>query len=486
MTTLLKAWRCGIQEDFNFATWPVLQIGSADVLTCKTKHFRHHSSLGLDSHLPSAARVDAMGLVNRSAIFNAIYVSTSLIFLLCILVAAIDPQKSFQLHPYPGSVAHLYADSVEPKGTSVAAWVDRESVFYECTIAYGVQYPYCGVIFKYKHPDSKNIGLMDHFEFSDAMTLDLSAYDRIYISVEYSGPSKSLYFFMRNAQNLPNKTSDYDKIPYAHVIFFPTKSGTYIELSQMQIAKWWIDRFDPPPELREPKFDSIYELGIELPAMPTEGTHNLKVNYIAAKKSYIPRTYLFLASVGLIGVGCLVLVIQGLLKYFSNRQENETLRAKVGTDPLTKCLNRLGLEAVVKGIFPLSSSSSIYVIVLDLDHFKKINDTFGHTAGDEVLRKVSTALSKELRIDDVFGRWGGEEFIIISKINREDLDNMVARLMRSLQSITIEGAPDDYRVSMSIGITEAQVGEAFNEVFKRADEAMYQVKQAGRGSWKLV
>lgn len=125
-------------------------------------------------------------------------------------------------------------------------------------------------------------------------------------------------------------------------------------------------------------------------------------------------------------------------------------------------------------------------MVLDLDHFKKINDTLGHAAGDEVLRQASMVLAKELRNDDVFGRWGGEEFIIISRIGREDLENMIFRLMRSLQSISIDGASGTYSVTMSVGVTEAQVGETFDDVFKRADEAMYQVKQSGRGSWKFV
>lgn len=220
--------------------------------------------------------------------------------------------------------------------------------------------------------------------------------------------------------------------------------------------------------------------------MPAEGTHKLKLKHISARKSYIPQKYLLLLSAALVGIGFLVLIIQGALKYFSNRQENETLRTKMGIDPLTKCLNRLGLEAAVRGVFPLSIQSPVYVIVLDLDHFKKINDTFGHVAGDGVLRNVSMVLSKELRSDDVFGRWGGEEFVLISRINRQDLENMIGRMMRSLESISVEGAPDDYRVSMSIGVTEARVGETFDAVFRRADEAMYEVKQAGRRNWKLV
>lgn len=430
-----------------------------------------------------------MDLGNQSAtIFKAIYGFLLGIIFLCILAAVINPGKTLQLYPYPGAVAHLYADSIEPKGTSAAVWVDRSSTFFECKIGYGVQYPYCGIVIKHKHPDSKNYYVLDYFEFSDAITTDLSDYEGIYVSIEYSGPSNSLYFFLRNAETLPQTASDYGAIQFMHLDFSPAGKEIFIDFSRMQVARWWIDRFDPSLDMRQPKFGRIYDMGVELPALPAEGVHRLKLNRIIAKKSYVSQKQMLLTVAGVVGIGFMVLIVQGLLKYFSNRyrKENETLRTRMAVDPLTKCLNRLGLETAVKGVFPLSNSASVYVMVLDLDHFKKINDTLGHAAGDEVLRQASMVLAKELRNDDVFGRWGGEEFIIISRIGREDLENMIFRLMRSLQSISIDGASGTYSVTMSVGVTEAQVGETFDDVFKRADEAMYQVKQSGRGSWKFV
>lgn len=408
--------------------------------------------------------------------------------LLCILLVVINPEKILQLYPRSGAVVHLYADSIESKGTSAAAWVDRDNSVYECNIGYGVSYPYCGMVIKFKRADSKNYHLLDYFEFGDAEMIDLSSYDGIYVSVEYSGQNHSLYFFARNAEALPRDTSEYDAAPYAHLDFDPRGEKVFIDFSRMQVARWWIDRFDPPQHMRQPKFGHVYEMGIELPALPAEGVHRLKLNRIAAKKSYFSQKQLFLAIAGLISLSCLVLIIQGILKYFSNRyrKENETLRTTMVVDPLTKCLNRLGLEAAVSVAFPLSNSSRVYVMVLDLDHFKKINDTLGHTAGDEVLRKASTVISKELRSDDVFGRWGGEEFVIISRISSADLENMILRLMHALQSISIDGVSEPVKVTMSVGVTEAKVGEPFDSVFKRADEAMYQVKQTGRGSWKLI
>lgn len=217
------------------------------------------------------------------------------------------------------------------------------------------------------------------------------------------------------------------------------------------------------------------------------GIHKIRLNAITATKSYFTQQSLLAATYVLLAIGFLALIVQVVLEYFARRytRENQALRSTINMDPLTKCLNRLGLEAAIENVFPLAKQLSIYVMVLDLDHFKEINDTHGHTAGDEVLRKVSQAVSRELRSDDVLGRWGGEEFVIISKISPDHLEGLVNRLLHSLREVTVEGLEHGV-ISMSIGVTKAKVGEAFDDVFKRADEAMYQVKQAGRGSWKII
>ncbi len=423
-----------------------------------------------------------------SFLTRALHLSILTAALLCVFLVVTDPKKILQLYPYPGVAVHLFSDSVEPEGTSVVTWIDRGNSIYECKIGYGLQYPYCGIVIKYKSPESETYDWQDYYEFSDAQSIDLSGYDGISVSMEYSGPSNSLNFFLRNSEKLPGSYRDYDQVPYIHVDFVPTESGTFIDLAKMQVAKWWIDRFNPPQNMRQPKFEHVFEMGIDLPPLPAKGSHRFKLNRITATKSYFPRKQLFPVIAGLIGINLLILIIQGLLRYFSYRyrEENETLRTTMVIDPLTKCFNRLGLETAIDRMFPLPGSSGVYVMILDLDHFKQINDALGHAVGDEVLRKVSMALSGELRSDDIFGRWGGEEFIIISKISRDNLNNLIARLMRSLQGVSIEGEPEARKVTMSVGVTEARAGEIFDDVFKRADEAMYQVKQSGRGNWKLV
>ncbi len=430
-----------------------------------------------------------MGLDKRySAAMKALHAFIFMLIFSCILLAVVNPEKTLQLYPYPGAAVHLFADSAVPGGTSVTTWMDRGNSVYECNIGYGVQYPFCGLVIKYKNPEAESFDWVDYFEFSDAKSLDLASYDGISIAMDYSGPSNSLNFYLRNARDLPKDQGEYDQVPYIHADFATAEKGTFISFSNMQVAKWWIDRYDPPQNLRVPNFEHVFEMGIDLPALPAEGLHKFKLERITATKSYFPRKLLFPAIATLAGLHLLIFFVQRLLKYHSYRykEENQTLRTTMTIDPLTQCLNRFGLEAAIKKLFPVSGNSGVYVIVMDLDHFKKINDTLGHTVGDEVLRQASTALSRELRTDDIFGRWGGEEFVIISNIKPDYLESFIARMMRSLEKVSIEATPDSSKVTMSVGITLAQPGESFNDVFERADKAMYQVKQSGRNNWKLV
>lgn len=420
-------------------------------------------------------------------IFRVLYAGLLIGVLFCVSMIVIDPQKSIQLYPYPGTAVHLFSDIGDGQGNSTVAWLNRDETFFECNIGYGAPYPYCGMVIKYKRSESKNPEERDLFEFNDAMAFDLSAYDGIKIFWDYSGDSNALSFVTRSAPTLPKNQSEYDLVPFSYTNFDSRKKQEFIELSRMEVAKWWIDRYNPPRKLRTPSFDSIFELSISVPELPVAGIHKIRLNAITATKSYFTQQSLLAATYVLLAIGFLALIVQVVLEYFARRytRENHALRSTINMDPLTKCLNRLGLEAAIENVFPLAKQLSIYVMVLDLDHFKEINDTHGHTAGDEVLRKVSQAVSRELRSDDVLGRWGGEEFVIISKISPDHLEGLVNRLLHSLREVTVEGLEHGV-ISMSIGVTKAKVGEAFDDVFKRADEAMYQVKQAGRGSWKII
>jgi diguanylate cyclase (GGDEF)-like protein len=123
---------------------------------------------------------------------------------------------------------------------------------------------------------------------------------------------------------------------------------------------------------------------------------------------------------------------------------------------------------------------NISFIFLDIDHFKSINDTYGHSAGDEVLKAVAETVITSVRDGDTAARWGGEE-IAVTLVGATEKDAMhkAEDIRRQVESIVFGKYPD-LNVTVSAGVASAERGSTFEEVLERADKALYKAKQAGR------
>lgn len=160
------------------------------------------------------------------------------------------------------------------------------------------------------------------------------------------------------------------------------------------------------------------------------------------------------------------------------------LRSLSSTDPLTGTNNRrrfldlLGEEVERSSRYgrPLS------ILMIDLDHFKDVNDTRGHAAGDEALRSVTGAVARSgLRAVDFLGRLGGEEFAVALPETRCSEAMVVAeRIRRVVEDTVIPSDEIGFRVTVSIGVTEHDPGEPQDLLLRRADEALYEAKRSGR------
>lgn len=122
----------------------------------------------------------------------------------------------------------------------------------------------------------------------------------------------------------------------------------------------------------------------------------------------------------------------------------------------------------------------ISFLFLDIDHFKNINDTYGHDVGDEVLKTVADTLKKDLRVGDIVARWGGEEFIAILLGANEEQAKMKAEQIRAEVEKIVFEKPDGLKITISIGVSEFEDGKTFEDLVKHADEALYASKQNGR------
>ncbi len=153
-------------------------------------------------------------------------------------------------------------------------------------------------------------------------------------------------------------------------------------------------------------------------------------------------------------------------------------------DPLTRLWNREGMTQILNYQLQDHHSPSFGLALLDIDHFKKINDEYGHTIGDEALRAISQYLLSSCREEDAVGRWGGEEFIIL--LNAQDPETLLHicdRIRTTLAGIPICVADQQtINVSVTIGLTlvEPRHDLDLESYIKRADEALYGGKNSGR------
>lgn len=124
---------------------------------------------------------------------------------------------------------------------------------------------------------------------------------------------------------------------------------------------------------------------------------------------------------------------------------------------------------------------SFDIVLLDVDHFKQINDSRGHGVGDTVLVAVTERLSSQLRAQDMLARWGGEEFLcLMSDVDAPGLKSMAERLRVALSATSVLSPPDLLRVTASFGLALCKEGDSPDEAIDRADQAMYRAKHAGR------
>lgn len=164
------------------------------------------------------------------------------------------------------------------------------------------------------------------------------------------------------------------------------------------------------------------------------------------------------------------------------RAAQRRLEDMATSDPLTRLSNRRHFWAQAEQrVAQGPGLESVVLLLVDVDHFKKINDQYGHAVGDEVLVGVAERLRACCRDHDVVARWGGEEFLLL--LTRIDLAGglvVAERIRDSIAGQRLSASQPELRVTVSLGATQSRKGEALSEGIARADTALYRSKQSGR------
>lgn len=167
-----------------------------------------------------------------------------------------------------------------------------------------------------------------------------------------------------------------------------------------------------------------------------------------------------------------------------NLRLRETLRIESIRDPLTGLYNRRYMEETLQQVASRATrrNTSVAIIMLDIDHFKMFNDTYGHEAGDVVLQELGTLLRKMFRGEDIACRYGGEEFLLIlPEISLEDTSERAEQLLDQVRNLRITYQNTVFHITISVGVAALpDHGSHIQGVVSAADAALYQAKQQGR------
>ncbi|HEY7774409.1 MAG TPA: GGDEF domain-containing protein [Marinagarivorans sp.] len=393
-----------------------------------------------------------------------------------------------------------YTDAVAG-GNTTFTYVDESQSEIKCRIGDVGSFKLCGnsAVFAESTVFTRERLASDHdyaMAVSSDISVDFSDYLGVWLNVEYEGPADFIYVLLQNHE--PSMvTTDPDRQFRPQSVGVSTSELTepvYISLNDFKVADWWVTRFSLHRTKAGVNFDRIFAFGVEIKDQPAGSNHRVKVKSITFVREWISReNFYFCIIVSLTTLLLLEVALRVYGLYVRQRLaqksleelsvQNKRLQSAAYKDELTQLLNRRAIHEVVLKNWEVKKYQPIAILVIDIDNFKTFNDTYGHALGDTVLAEVACALQSVSRDCDHIARWGGEEFVIITKKESpEKLKAYAQKLRKKIASTEIqsEHCLEKLSVTISIGITVTGYGERFEQAFARADAALYQSKKMGR------
>ncbi|MEO3680311.1 diguanylate cyclase [Rheinheimera sp. FR7-31] len=269
------------------------------------------------------------------------------------------------------------------------------------------------------------------------------------------------------------------------LLLYRAKARAYAANSDNDTAYQWLSRY---VELDQQQQQQAREQQSQLLKIQFDSARQQERNQqLAAEKQLVQQHVASLQLAQRWQYAALSLIALLLVILFSFavslKRRNRKLHRLAMTDELTGIANRrrIMMQAEQERVKALDTSKPLSFLILDLDHFKQVNDKYGHDVGDTVLQQMSLTVSSMLREQDHFGRTGGEEFLIVlPDTDSEAAFTIAERLRRAISDISFADTPGKMRVTCSIGLSQFRPDEPLNISLSRADDALYQAKAAGR------
>lgn len=371
-------------------------------------------------------------------------------------------------------------------GNTQIEWLDRQELSWRCELGENWAYPFCA--------------MQIYFSDSYLQGVDLSNYSFINLSLEYRGSGNSVRFFLRNSHPAYTKANEIRSTKF-NMIELDTRRGPNYEnvkLDYFRVADWWLQLYELEIEHSVTDFSNVSLIEIQSGTGLQPGVHEFKLNRLELVGARFSTENLYLGII-LVWIGAISLYLALRIRALNVAiesgkakeaelteinvlldQRSQTLEERVKKDPLTGAYNRAGIEdSLTTAVhnwkykqLPLS------LLLLDVDHFKDVNDKHGHAVGDDVLRELSALVSDNIRAGDHFARWGGEEFILLCDNTKLPHAKELAEKLRKL--ISVNSFSHQLEVTVSIGVAQIKRNETLEALFNRADRALYRAKESGR------
>jgi diguanylate cyclase (GGDEF)-like protein len=320
---------------------------------------------------------------------------------------------------------------------------------------------------------------------------DLSQFHTLNLKVRYTGKAQYLRVAMRNFDPRFSKIEDLNS-PKFNFVNVPTRDLAQpisINLGEFAVAEWWTTAYNLPRKYSRPDLSNATVFNIDLQGDLAGTYHDIHLEKVEFVGDWISAEHWYL------GILCIWMVLgtmYGMSQWMKMRRAHRAQRQRIEQlahekekyqklstiDALTGVLNRHGIDQFIAALSITHAAAS--VIVIDLDHFKRINDERGHETGDRVLRTLGEILSAATRNTDAVGRWGGEEFVMLcpgaSLAKAADLAEKLRQKIAGTSFIPEEPMP----ITASFGVATATDDQGFEGAFRQADQALYLAKNRGR------
>lgn len=380
--------------------------------------------------------------------------------------------------------AVLYNDDYS-NGDSKVQWMDEKLQTWKCSIGTKHVNPYC----------SMQITLLS----DRGAGLDLSRFNKMRVWISYQGDADFVRVYLRNRNPKYFVIGDVSTTKY-NIVELPVdklERGLEVNMRDLKVADWWLVQNKIELKDSHPEFNDVIFVEVQTGSQVRNGEHVIQLQKLEFTGSLITEQSLYKAMVILwTSLIFIVLVFRFIkLKWELNAHksyqaelvsinkllnlQNKQFEDLAKTDQLTGLLNRIGIrEPLYHGLKRWQESRSPFAFVLiDIDHFKRVNDVHGHDVGDEILKGVAKLLSANVRKTDFLARWGGEEFILVCpNTNLEQAHNVAEHLRAKLADTKLH---PKIPVTASFGVA-AMTQADLDHLFKSADEALYEAKSLGR------